>query len=105
MKIKTKAVLVNLKGEELKFKDGEKEKALTLGNAVANILLDCKTGGKHKLYLLSNKFYSDKEVEVDSVDLRLIKDAVEANQTYNNIVSGQILEILENIKEKKDGDK
>jgi hypothetical protein len=95
MKIKANQALKNLKGEVLKNGDAE----VTIGEALGNILLGSKTGGKMKLFNLAQKLSNQKEVEVDSSDLALIKQAAESDETYSNLVSGQVLDYLSTIKE------
>ena len=90
MKINTKQALKTLKGEELKNGDIP----FTLGEALGNILLSDKTGGKMKLYVLATKFSQDKEVELDKADLELVRNAVSKTEIYNALVAGQIEVIL-----------
>ncbi len=74
------------------------EEKMTVGSALANILMGAKEGGKMKLYALAQKAYTDKTLDVDESDLALIKKAVETNESYTNLVTGQLLIILENVK-------
>lgn len=94
MIIPTQQVLVNLAGEDLKV--GEEK--LTLGKAIANILLADQTQGKMKLWILAQKFYKEEEIDLDAADLILVKIAVQKSQAYGAIVAGQIEEILEQLK-------
>lgn len=95
MKINTGATVNTLKGEPYTI-DGS---PLTVGQVIAEALAVDKTGGKMKLYALSDKCYNNASVEVDAADLALIKKAVTDSQAYNNIVNGQVLVVLEAVKE------
>jgi len=94
MNIPVKDVLVDFEKKPLMA--GEEK--MTVGSAVANILMAATEGGKMKLYTLAQKAYSDKSLDVDESDLSLIKKAVETNTSYTNLVTGQLLIILENVK-------
>lgn len=92
MKIKSSQKLLTLKREPLKNEEG---KDFTLGQALSNILLNAEEGGKMKLFLMATKFYEGKDVELDEVDLGLVRKAVETTNVYtNNLVTGQALMIL-----------
>lgn len=97
MIIKASQVLVNLQGKNLQAEDGD----LTLGKALSNILISTKEGGKMKLFLLGKKLYEAKNVEVDSADLALIKNAVISTEIYTALVSGQCELLLEEVTEIK----
>lgn len=97
MTIPAGKILTNLKGEPLK--DGEDD--VTLGSALANMLLGAQEGGKMKLYSLAQEVYKGKNLEVDAADLALIKGVVEKSGTYSALVSGQILLALEEVSSKK----
>lgn len=95
MKINTQMKLKDLKGKDL-------EPEALLGDALSNILLAAKEGGKAKIFALAIKCSNDKVVDVDSSDLALIKTVVEKHEPgYTILVTGQILEILESLKEEK----
>lgn len=95
MKINTKQGIKDLAGKDIaNGKDG----IFTVGLALSNILLDAKTGGRMKLFILAQKCFDAKEIEVDNADLQLIKDSVEKTEQYNNLVNGQLLQILNEIK-------
>jgi len=85
MKIQTKQFIKNLKGEDTDLKVGE---------AISNILLSAKEGGKMKMFVLAQDLYSKEEVELDEADLALVKRAVESCEIYNNLVTGQLLVML-----------
>lgn len=97
MKLNLKESIKSLKGEALKGEDGE----FTVGQALANILSNSKAGGKMKLFILAQKCYKDKEIELDSADLSLIKETVKQSDIYNTLVLGQVELYLEKKDEKK----
>ncbi len=90
MKINTKEVLKTLKGEELK----NEGVPFTVGDAISNILVSSETGGKMKMFVLAQKIYSEKNVEVDESDLNLIKETIESSKMYIPLITGQLLTIL-----------
>ena len=92
MKINTHTAIKNIKGADLK--DGDTEKFFTVGTALSEILVASKMGGKMKCFVLAQKFYNDKEVELDEADKELVKSTVEATELYNNLVNGQLLILL-----------
>ena len=94
MKINTKIVLKNIKGENLKNED----KDFTLGEALSNVVVNAKEGGKMKLYILGTKLYQEVEVEVDDADLNLLKSVVKSSEVYNALILGQCEMLLEEIK-------
>ena len=98
MKIKTKEAIKDLAGKDIKNKDD----FFTVGIALSNILLEAKVGGKMKLFILAKKCFEEKEIDVDDADLAIIKQAVEATEQYTNLVTGQLLQLLERkeVKEK-----
>lgn len=96
MKINGKEVLKTLKGAELKTETGN---VFTMGEALSNILVADKTGGKMKLYILGTKFAQDDSVELDSSDFSLVKEVVKRSEAYSALVLGQVEMILENTKE------
>lgn len=95
MKINTKTVLKDLKGESLK--NGEVE--YTLGEAIANILITSELGGKMKSYVLAQRFMSEPSIDLDTSDFALVKTAVEQTKSYTALIAGQVLVLLEAIKE------
>ncbi len=94
MKINAAAPLLTLNGKPYQAD----EKDIRIGQVIADTLAVDQSGGKFKMYNLAQKFFNDDEVEVDAADLILIKKAVEDSKQYNNVILGQILGILENIK-------
>lgn len=103
MQIKATEKMLNLKGKPITVKDEieETEHDLTYGEAMANILLAAQEGGKMKMFILAEKLYKDKTVEVDEADLNLIKSATEGTKVYNNLFTGQILLKIEALKDEK----
>lgn len=95
MKIDASRVLVSLGGEDYTDADGKK---LTLGGVLAESLATTTEGGKMKTYTLAQRCYAGGEVEVDAADMALIKKATEACKSYNNLVVGQALALLEEAK-------
>lgn len=91
MKINAKETIKNMDGEDAKGAEGV---VLTVGMAIANVLLSAKEGGKMKMFVLAKKFWDDKMVEVDEADLSMIKIAVEKTDIYNTLVIGQLLLLL-----------
>ena len=47
-----------------------------------------------KYFILAQKFYTGKEVDLDTADLELVKKAIEKTDQYNNLVNGQLLLLL-----------
>lgn len=95
MKINTQIVLKDLKGKEVE----DKGVKFMLGDALSNILISAKEGGKMKMYTLATKLANDKSVDVDASDLSMIKEAVRKTEIYNALVAGQCELILEDVKE------
>ncbi len=93
MVIKTNAVLVDLKGNELK----QGPDNFTVGEALGLILTNAQEQGKFKLYTLAKKFTTDESVDLDVADLALVKRLVEADKSLNTLVDGQLLDILEGL--------
>lgn len=92
MKINTSEVLKDLKGKDLK---GPENSTITVGEAISNILAYAKLGGKMKMFVLAQKFASQKAVEVDKADSELIKKTIEETEFYTgSLVTGQLLVIL-----------
>jgi hypothetical protein len=89
MIIQTKEKLKELDGKDL-------EPALTVGEATANILIISRTGGQMKMFQLAKRLISSDNITVDEVELGLIRSAIVevGGNKYNNLVTGQLLEIL-----------
>lgn len=92
MKLKT-----NTKIKEL---NGEDSKELTVGKAIANIILFDKTDPL-RAYVTATKYYKEDEVELSKVDYEYIKNNITENgkNIYTSLVTGQILLILSELKE------
>ena len=97
MKLNTQTAILDLSGKEIPYQDG----IFTVGIALSNILSEAKEGGKMKLFILAQKLFTEKSIEIDTADLQIIKGAVEATAQYNNIITGQLLVFLDTIKEDK----
>lgn len=95
MKIDLTKVLVNLKGDNL---ENEDKQPLTLGYALANIIISSEVGGKMKLYAMAQKAFTSNELDIDAADLTLIKEAVKNTKIYTTLVAGQVELILEEVK-------
>lgn len=94
MTINTGAPVLTLGGKPYQFDNAD----LRVGQVIAESLATDPSGGKFKMYTLANKFYNEDSVEVDAADLALVKKAVEECKTYSNIISGQVLGILNDAK-------
>jgi hypothetical protein len=91
MKIDTKQVLNQLNGTPFKDSQGND---LTLGEVVSAVLSTNAEGGKMKMATMAMNFYSKDEVELDKVDIGLVRNAME-KCSYFNIIVLQILETLD----------
>lgn len=87
--MKLSQALYNLNGEPLMYD----EKVLSLGSAIAYCLLGRKSD-PHKSYLLAVKLHTEEDMELDNADLSFIKDTLSSSTTFTPIVTGQILELL-----------
>lgn len=97
MKIKVDGtkIIRTLKGEP--FKD-EEQNDLALGKLISAILQTNNQGGKMKNFILAQDFYKKDIVEIDLADYGIIKTALETTTQSNNIVVGQGLVLLEEMK-------
>jgi hypothetical protein len=93
--IETKKILVNFKGEDLKTETGA---SLTVGETLSNIVISDKVGGKMKCFSLAQRLYNEPLLEVDESDFKLIEETVQRAEIYTNLVTGQLLVILGEIK-------
>lgn len=95
MKINAQKILRTLNREIIKDQDGT---LYTIGKAIAQILIqpgaDRKGMNPLKAYLLAQKFYDEKEVELDEADAAQVKEIVEKSVAFSPIILGQILEIM-----------
>lgn len=94
MKIETGRTVINVKGEAYK-NDGQD---VLFGHVIADALAGNQTGGKMKMYLLAEAAYKNPTLEVDAVDLGIIVKALESCTSYNNMILGQVLKHLDDIK-------
>jgi hypothetical protein len=93
MKIKSSEGIRDLRGEYVKDPEG---KVFSIGKALANILVESKVGGKAKMYVMATDFYKEKTMDYDEADIAIIRSAIQSDNQYNNLVTGQLLMILEN---------
>lgn len=97
MNINCKQPLKELNGINLRNSEG---KDFTLGEALGNIIAGAEEGGKMKCFILAQKFATQDNVQVDSADLSLIKNAVKTTRVYTgSLIPGQCEMLLEEIKE------
>lgn len=94
IKIKTNTALTNFKGEELK----NGEHVLDVGTAVS-MVLGGKVSNPTLGYTLGKKFANEKEVELKAEDVVFIKKELEAQELWNALVVGQLIELLDGKKE------
>lgn len=92
MQIDPKQVLKGLAGKQYETPDKE---PLTLGMVVAEALGTSPVAGKMKSYVLAQKFWNDEKIELDAADVTLVRNAIESCTSYNNLVLGQALVLLE----------
>lgn len=88
--IHTNTVLKNFKDEPLKLDNEE----LTVG-AVISSILGGKVSNQQKGWELGKKFATQDTVELKAEDVVFIQKELESQSTWNAIVSGQVIEILE----------
>jgi len=94
MKVKANEKVMLLDGKTvLKQNDVD----LTIGIAIATALVN-SNGEPIKTYELAKKFNDGGSIEVDTADLKLVKEAVNAYPNYNALVKGQVLVLLEGVK-------
>lgn len=95
MKILTKQILKNFKGESLKADKEDLTVGMvisqTLGGQVSNPTLG---------WVLGKKFATEEEVELKAEDIVFIKKELESQKNWLAVVVGQVIEILEGKVEK-----
>lgn len=94
MKIDLKYVLKALDGKgELKDTD---QSPLTIGKALARIVMASKIKKYDplKAYVLMQRFYEGEDGELDTADYNNLKEVIAADEAYNPLVDGQIMQIL-----------
>ena len=110
MKINIKKIFKNLRGEILNTEDETgRTEPTTLGLVLSNIILASREPKKGfrplKGLELGRKLYGEdaktNTVEIDKADFIQIKELVEETQIYGTIITGQVLEEFENLKEEK----
>jgi len=87
---------------KIKELDGSLSKELTIGKALANIILFIKSDPLRS-YLMATQLYSSDEFELSDADYTWVKTAVaeHGSEVYvNALVSGQILLALSELKDK-----
>lgn len=95
-KIKTTQALKELTGKPIEIgKD-----VLTIGKALAEIIAFSDKADM-KMYILSQKLWTDKDVAVDDSDISNFKDLIRTTKRFPNQVTGQLLHVLEGLKEEK----
>ena len=97
MKIQAKEQIQTLDGKNVV---DQNEVPLTVGQAISNMLLAPRKNGvyvfdKMKSYILAQKFYEDKDVEIDAADLKNLRQVVETDTLYGPLVSGRVLIALD----------
>lgn len=95
-KIKTTQPLKELSGSDIMMGNI----LLTVGKAIAEILSGSEKPDM-KSYILAQKMWSEGNVSVDESDLSSIKDSIRTTKRFPNQITGQLLFILEGIKEEK----
>lgn len=101
MKINTTLVIKNVKGEPYMeaAAEGKKAKELTLGSTISQMLSTTKSENDLQSFLLAQKFYQQKEVEISSEDVVFIKNQFKAARelpgAFYPYIVGQILQVLE----------
>ena len=101
MKINNKQILKNFNGDELKSQDSQGVVvSLSVGEAISNILIGNQAGGRMKMVVLAQRFYTEDETTLDAADFGLIKEAIDKTQVYQgNLVPGTLLVYLDSLKE------
>lgn len=90
-KINAIAPILTLKGGVIK----NGEEVLTVGECISTILLnDPGKTNRMKMYNLAQKFYNDEFVTLDSADKEMIRSSIDSTAAYNNLVVGQLMEML-----------
>ena len=98
--INLKQVLYNFRGDAIN--SGVEGVDLTLGEALANILLGSEVGGKMKMFVLAERCYKEEMGQFDSADFDLIKQAVASQKHYLTLVAGQVEKILFDLKDSEE---
>lgn len=97
--MKTKdTILKDIKGNSLK--DGDR-KDMGLFDTIANILLTTKSDKPELSYKIAFRIIKGGEQELTSEEITYIKDTVRNNEQWLPIVTGQIIDLLDPVEEKK----
>lgn len=97
--------LVDLDGEPIKSESRGIQTPLTIGRAIALVLLVAKNSNDPlRHYTLARKFadVGTAKIELDDADSDFVKNIVKQNGVeagMNNLVIGQVLQILESSKD------
>lgn len=86
---------------------GGQQPLYTIGKAIADTLLRPNPQAAMnamKALELARKFYNNREVEIESADLKDVKNEIEKEKATSPLVRGQVLEYLESLKT-SEGDK
>jgi hypothetical protein len=85
MKINLNKLIVDLAGKEIEGSN--------LGQLLAQMLASASTKENTvKMYYWAQKFYAGEEVDLDPIDLSILKSFVEANEQLTVLAKAQILE-------------
>ena len=105
MKIDLTKTFINLDNEPMK-KHEKTNELLELGEALAEIVIAPKPQGSHvkwfsplKAIELARELKGELVIDIDKADFAQLKEVVDANGTYRPIVTGQIMEMLESVKD------
>ncbi|PAC33376.1 hypothetical protein [Flectobacillus sp. BAB-3569] len=79
---------------DFKGLDGKPLEGGSIGKALAERIAQSNTKDSPKLMLIAFDLYSDKPVELDSVDLALLRKFVEDDAAMTNLFKYRILEKL-----------
>jgi hypothetical protein len=102
MKIDTTIGLKALNGEQITITEGGEVKPFSIGRLIADMLAspeDKCSFGHVKRYTMMNKFFNEKEIDIDNADLKVIEEMLEKNTTRSSVVVGQVLELLEGVRQ------
>lgn len=95
MKLNTNTSIKNLDGDEVTVnRDGERD-ALTYGDVITNAVLSRRTGDKAKQFSLGTRIYEGGEVDLTDDEVSFIIDALDDDNQYTSLVTGQIIDSLE----------
>ena len=80
--------------EKLKSLDGN-DLDLTLGQAIANVLVNEKQDDPLRAYALANDIYKAENLDLNASDTTYITDSVKKSKIFTALVTGQILKMLQ----------